>query len=122
MKLSRFLIIEVALFIFALLLHLVVFGSTFTLQTSSDALFVIGILTFLPGVLALSKADTIFQGINYSLKLLVLKDFRSQYPNFKDYKDYKATSIKEKVYTEFLIASFIIVLVAVILSGVVMYG
>ncbi len=122
MRISRTIILFAILNVFALLLHLWTMGSTFTLSTLSDIYFVVGIITFLPAVVAQTKAYVVFQGINYSLRALFARNFKTQYPNFRDYKEVKDTDIKTSFFTELLLSSGLIMMIGIVLSVVVMNG
>lgn len=122
MRITRLLILFAILNVFALLLHLWIMGSTFTLSSLSDVYFVVGIITFLPSVVAMTKAYVVFQGINYSLRVLFARNFKNQYPNFRDFKESKDTDIKSTFFTELLLSSGVIMMIGIIIAVVIMNG
>lgn len=122
MNIIRLVILFVILNVFALILHLWIMGSTFTISTLSDVYFVVGIVTFLPSVVAMTKSYSVFQGMNYALRVMFAKNFRSQYPHFRDYKEVKEADIKTSFFVELLASSFVVMVIGIILTVVTMNG
>jgi hypothetical protein len=120
MKIWRLLIITVLLFVLSTLLHLGVYGSEFRLETMSNATFVVGIVTFLPTLVALTGAHQVFHGIGYFFKLLFNKNAKQEFPTYRDYKEHKSGKAKSPFFKELLIGSLIVFVVGIALAVVVM--
>jgi hypothetical protein len=112
----RLVILFTILNVFALILHLWIMGSTFTISSLSDVLFVVGIITFLPSVVAMTKAYVVFQGFSYAMKSLFARNFKTQYPQFKDYQAIKEDDVKTTFFMELLIASGIVMVIGIVLA------
>jgi hypothetical protein len=115
----RLVILFTILNVFALILHLWIMGSTFTISSLSDVYFVVGIITFLPSIVAMTKAYVVFQGFSYAMKSMFGKNFKSMYPQFKDYQATKEDDIKTTFFTELLISSFSVMLIGIVLAVMV---
>lgn len=117
MKPLRLLLIFIVLLGLAFVVHLLIHKTYFSYQHVSDALFVVGIVMFLPTVGVITGSFEIFQGIGYAFRVLISPNYRHQYPTFKDYKDVKNVKIKTGFFYELLIASLVLVIAAAILAG-----
>jgi len=120
MNYFRLAIIYVAMLLISLVLHLLVYQQDFTYANISNALFVVSIILFLPSVVAMTGAYQLFHGFRYVFKVFVSPSFRSEYPNFRDYKEERQTEIKTTFFKEVLLSSFIIMVASIILAGVSM--
>ncbi len=120
MKYFRLAIIFFAIILVAFLLHLMVYKQDFTYANISDVLFVVSIILFLPSVVAMTGAYQLFHGFRYVFRVIISPSFKREYPNFKDYKDERSTEIKTTIFKEILIASFILMIVSLILARVAM--
>lgn len=118
MKQFRLAIIFLTLLVLSLLLHLLIYGSRFNIGNAANALFVVGMITFLPTIIAMTQAYRVFQGFNYAFRSLISTAFRQTYPKFSDYKTEKDVKIKTSVFLEAFIASGLVVLIGIILSVV----
>jgi uncharacterized membrane protein YiaA len=120
MKIWRFLIITGLLFILSLSLHLPVYGTKFNLETISNVTFVVGIITFLPALVALTGAYQVFHGMGYFFKILFNKNAKQEFPTYRDYKEDKSNNSDTSFYKELLIGSLIVLVVGIILAIIIM--
>lgn len=119
MKPIRLLLILAATLGLALGVHLLVYKDNFTYESMSNALFVVGMIIFLPSLVVLTRAYEVFQGIQYSMRVLFSPNYRKLYPKYSDYKEEKSEKIKTSVFYEILAASLIAVVMAIILAQLV---
>lgn len=120
MKIWRILVITVVIFLLSLLLHLGVYGNQFRLDTISNATFVVGIIIFLPTLVAVMGAYQVFHGMSYFLKILFSKNAKYEFPTYRDYKEHKSSKPEGPFFKELLISSLIVLLVGVILAIITM--
>ncbi|BCR36582.1 DUF3899 domain-containing protein [Mariniplasma anaerobium] len=118
MKIFRLILIFISLLLIAVLLHLWIYGSTLTSTNASNVLFVVGMITFLPTIIAMTQSYKVFQGFNYAFRSFLSTAFRQTYPKFSDYKNEKDVTIKTTIFLEMFIASSILVVAGIILSVV----
>lgn len=118
MKIIRMILIFIALLIIVYLLHLLVYGPIITTTNAANALFVVGMITILPTIIAVTQSYKVFHGLNYAFRSFVSTQFRQTYPNFSDYKNEKDVNLKTTVFLEMFIASSILVVAGIILSVV----
>ena len=85
----------------------------------SNATFVVGIVTFLPTLVALTGAHKVFHGIGYFFKLLFNKNAKQEFPTYRDYKEHNRQS-QITIFKELLIGSLIVFVVGIALAVVVM--
>ena len=116
MKIYRLAIILFISSILAFLLHLIIYKMNFDLESIINVLFVVGVITFLPAILVITNALTVFDGIKYALRVFITPSYRTKYPTFKDYKEDCKEKIKSKVFMEILIVSAAFLLVSTILT------
>lgn len=116
MKLLRFALILVSLVVLALLLHIPVYGTTINLETISNVLFVVGVITFLPSLIVTTGAYQVFQGITYVFKSMFGKNTRQEFPTFRDYKEHHSKKVETTFFKEALLASGIVLLAGMILA------
>ncbi|MGD9910276.1 MAG: DUF3899 domain-containing protein [Candidatus Izemoplasmatales bacterium] len=104
----------------ALGVHLLVYGGdNFTYESMSNALFVVGMIIFLPSLVVLTRAYEVFQGIQYSMRVLFSPNYRKLYPKYSDYKEEKSEKIKTTIFYEILGASLVVVVIAIVLAQLV---
>lgn len=120
MKIFRFIIIFFATLLVAFLLHLLVYKTVFSYENASNVLFVVGIILFLPTMVAITRAYEVFQGIKYVFRVLLSPSFRDQYPRFKEYRDDNSSNIKSTIFREVFLASLIVIIISIVLAGVAM--
>jgi len=121
MSIFRILLKAVGILFVSLLLHLVQYGTTVTLESSSNALFVVTLIVFLMSLILQTGAFQVFSGFGYSTRALWSQDFRKKYPAYADYREERVEKLKDKPvgYLEMLIASGIVLLTAVVLGRLV---
>ena len=109
----------VGILIVSLLLHLVQYGTRFNLENISNALFVVTMIVFLMSLILQSGAFQVFSGFGYSTRALWSREFRMRYPNFSDYRAEKDENAQVKPigYLEMLIASGLLLVIAIILGA-----
>jgi len=120
MKPIRFIVLFLILCLVTLLLHLWIYGNHFTKTNIANATFVIGVITFLPTLIAMSHSYKVFDGFNYAFRSLLSTSFRNTYPKFTDYKKERNTKIKTSIFLEAFIASSILIIISIILTVVVL--
>ncbi|HAQ56477.1 MAG TPA: hypothetical protein DCR44_03640 [Acholeplasmatales bacterium] len=120
MKPFRMVLILASMVIAAGLLHLAVYRTNITLTNVSNVLFVVGVVFFLPCVIALTSAFKVFHGIRYVMRVLISPSFRNEYPHYKEYKDERKDKISSAIFIEVLITSAILIVTAGILAFQVM--
>ncbi len=120
MKIFRLILIFLMLLVVSFLLYLWIYGSTYVVGNAANALFVIGMITFLPTIIAMTQAYKFFHGFNYAFRSFVSTSFRQNYPKFSDYKDERSVQIKTTIFLEAFIASGVIVVISIILTVVAM--
>ena len=116
MKIIRLILLFLGMLFLAFLVHLAVYRFDFTAINVSNALFVVGIILFLPSVVAITAAYEVFHGIRYVARVIVNPQFRKEYPQFKDYKEDKTGKVKSTVFFEILLSSFIVLIMSYIFS------
>ncbi len=112
MKFFRTAVLFGCMVIAAGLLHLAVYRTNFTLTNVSNVLFVVGIIVFLPSVVALTSAFEVFNGFRYAMRVLISPSFRREYPRYKEYKDEKKGKVNASIFIEALVSSFVLILIA----------
>lgn len=120
MKFLRLVIIFGALVILAFLLHLGIYKTQFSIETISNVTFVVGIISFLPSLIAVTGAHQIFQGIGYVFKTMLSKSAKEEFPTFKDYKEHKSEKVDNSFFKEVFIMSFALLVIGIILAVIVM--
>ncbi|HLT00377.1 MAG TPA: hypothetical protein VK005_02695 [Acholeplasma sp.] len=122
MKPIRFIIVLLIELVLVALLHLFWinvqpegFSTYISLQTVSDSLFVMGILIFLPSLVAITGAYASFFALRYALGVLVSSKFKSRYPQYRDYISTKNTEIKTTIFLEIFLSSLLIIIAGLIL-------
>jgi len=120
MKPIRFILLFLILCLVTLLLHLWIYGTSFTMTNIANATFVIGVITFLPTTIAMSQSYKVFDGFNFAFRTLLSTTFRNTYPRFTDYKKERSTKIKTSIFLEAFIASGILIVTSIVLTAVVL--
>lgn len=85
-------------------------------QHLSDSLFVVSIVIGMPSLAGLTEAFKLFQGISYSMRVLISPTYKMTYPSFKDFKDAKSAKSTSTFFLEVLIASAFLVFVSYLLA------
>jgi len=119
MNLVRTLLVTLGLLLVSLAIQLLVYSTTFTYESASNSLFVVGVLLFLPSLVVVTGAYEVFYGFRYSMSVLFRKDFRSHYPRFIEYKNEKFKRYKTTIFIELMVVSTILVIVALIFARMV---
>lgn len=86
----------------------------FELNSISDALFVVGIIVFLPSLLMRIGAFEVFHGMGYFFRLVFNRDTKKEYPTYKDYKETKTVERSPAFFNELLVASTLIIIAGII--------
>lgn len=120
MRPVRFILLFLILCLVTLLLHLWIYGTSFTMTNIANSTFVIGIITFLPTTIAMSQSYKVFDGFNFAFRTLLSTTFRNTYPRFTDYKKERSTKIKTSIFLEAFIASGILIVISIVLTAVVL--
>lgn len=120
MKIIRLILLYLGMLGLAFLVHVAVYRFDFNAYNMSNALFVVGIILFLPSLVAITAAYQVFNGIRYVAKVFLNPHFRREYPQFRDYKEDKSGKVKTTIFFEVLTASFILLIMSYILSLVAM--
>lgn len=105
-KVIRVLIIIIILFF---LIYGVIKKFDWSIYNTSDVLFIIGLPTFLIGLIDLTGANKAFIGMAYVMKS-VFGNIKKEYPKFSDYYEEKIVS-KKTNYAIVVIAISIILLI-----------
>ena len=116
MNIIRIILILLGVLLLSLGLHLLVYGVDFTYEHISNSMFVLGIITFLSSLIVVSGSYEIFYGFRYSMRALFTKDFRKRYPTFLEFKTEKEVPINSTAFIESIIASVIIIVIAIVLA------
>jgi hypothetical protein len=120
MKPIRFILLFLILCLVTLLLHLWIYGTHFTKTNIANVTFVIGVMTFLPTMIAMSQSYKVFDGFNYAFRSLLSTTFRNTYPRFTDYKKERSIKIKTSIFLEAFIASSILIVISIVLTVIVL--
>jgi hypothetical protein len=116
MKWLRFVIVLMGMVFMAFLLHLLVYRMQFSIENASNVLFVVGIIMFLPSVIAITSAYRVFHSMRYVFRVIISPSFKQEYPTFKDFQTEKTKEIQSTIFTEFMVASLILIIAAFILA------
>lgn len=112
----RFVIVLISMLLGAFLLHLLVYRVQFSIENASNVLFVVGIIMFLPSVIAITSAYRVFHSMRYVFRVIISPNFKQEYPTFKDYQTEKTKDIQSTIFTEFLVASLLLMIASFILA------
>lgn len=82
----------------------------------SDSFSVVGVIVFLPALGAYFDAYKVFHGFKYAMKTFLSQNFKDKYSGFKDYLEDQNSEINSTVVEEFLIVSFVWILIAIIIA------
>ncbi len=116
MRILRNILIFIGIMLLSLVLHLLVYGTNFNYENISNAMFVLGIITFFSSLIVLTGSYEVFYGIRYSLQALFAKDFRSKYPSFLEFKTDKTVEHNTSFFAEMIISATIIIIIAIVLA------
>lgn len=119
MNLRRTIFVVLGLLLVSLVLHLLVYKTTFTYESASNVLFVVGVLFFLPSLVVITGSYEIFYGFRYSMSVLFRKDFRSHYPTFLDYKVEKVKRYESTIFIELMAVSSVLFVMSFIFARMV---
>jgi uncharacterized membrane protein YGL010W len=112
------LIITVIALILSFVVHMIAYQFDFTYYSVSDSLFVIGMILFFVGIIFITNASFIFNGLTYAFRVLWFPKFKEQYASYKDYKDEHQHKRNSFFALEALIIAFVFIGVAYILSTI----
>ena len=116
MNIIRIILILLGVLLLSLGLHLLVYGVGFTYEHISNAMFVLGAIIFLSSLVMVTGSYEVFYGFRYSMRSLFTKDFRKHYPTFLEYKTEKEFPVNSSAFIDGIIASGIVIVVAIILA------
>ena len=120
MKYSRMLLVFLSLLAVSFVVHYIIYirgySEGYGLDSISNALFLVGVASFFPSLLAQLGSYRFFYGIQYALRGLISNEFRSRYRNFSDYLNEKTTKIITTIYTEVMISA------GIVLASAIMFG
>ena len=119
MRILRNILIFAGIMLLSLVLHLFVYGTNFTYESISNAMFVLGIITFLSSLIVLTGSYEVFYGIRYSLQALFTKEFRGKYPTFLEFKTEKTVTHETSFFLETIISASVIIVIAIVLARMV---
>lgn len=119
MNYTRIAILTVGILLVSLLLHFALNGTLFTLESVSNALFVVSMVSFLMALVVQTGAYQVFYGFQYSFRVLVSRDFYKKYPSYNDFREEKAVKVQRKGTTEFLIVSFVLLVASIVMGYMV---
>lgn len=120
MKIVRLLVTLIVLVGLSYILHLLVYGVHYSLENASNALFVVGIITFLPAFIMHTGSFEVFDGMRYAFQSLFVRNFKKTYGSFTEYKKDHNSLLKTTFFMELMITSAIVLLVGVYLAYLVM--
>ena len=119
MNLRRTSFVSLGLLLVSLVLHLLIYSTTFTYESTSNSFFVVGVLFFLPALVVVTGSYEVFYGFRYSMSVLFRKDFRGHYPTFRDYKDEKFKRYETTIFIELMAVSTILFVISLIFARMV---
>lgn len=118
MKYIRIIIFIPSLLLLSFCLHYFIYirryNTGYSYDSISNSLFIVGVVFFLPALMAQIGSYKFFYGIQYALRGLFSDDFRRRYKNLSDYLLEKGPGIKTSIFTEFLISSGAILIAAIV--------
>ena len=82
----------------------------------SDSFSVIGVIVFLPSLAAYFDAFKVFYGFKYAMRTIFSNNFKERYKKFADYLEDQDTEIRSSVIEEFLLVSFIWIVIAILIA------
>jgi uncharacterized ion transporter superfamily protein YfcC len=97
------------------IIHLTLFDNSYTLKDMSNAFFVVGLIMFLVGLMAVTDASKIFMIFVYSVKQ-TRRQHRKTYPTYYDYAKEREKEKMIPYALEILIIGIIYLIVAFSLS------
>ena len=121
MKILRLLIIFLVLTLLSYLIILSVYDNLLNYENASNAMFVVGTVVFLPSLIMHTGSFEVFDGFKYAMQSFFVKEFRKRYRTFSEYKEDIGSIMKTSFFMELMIASFIIVIIAIYIAyGIVL--
>jgi hypothetical protein len=82
----------------------------------SDALFIIGVMGFLPALMMHIGTDRLFYGMQYAMKSIFTNGFRQKYKVFGDYLIDKKSDASTTLYLELMLASAVLIVLSITFS------
>lgn len=117
MNVKRLLSFFIAFVLFSLFVHYLLYirryQQGYDYESVSNALFIVGVVTFFPALMAELGSYKLFYGIQYALRGIVSGEFRDRYKKFSDYLLDKSVSLKTSVYVEIMLASGVLIAASV---------
>ena len=120
MNFKRFLVFLLSLLTISLVLHYLIYirgyDQGYDYESISNSLFIIGVVGFFPAFMAQIGSYKLFHGIQFALRGFISTDFRRKFRNFSDYLIEKKMNIKTTIYSELLLSSGIVLVIALALG------
>lgn len=120
MRFLRFLIFLLISLGLAWLYHYIFFNSRYnvgySLNSMSDALFIIGVMGFLPALMMHIGTYRLFYGMQYAMKSIFVHGFRRKYSVFGDYLIDKKVESSTTLYLELMFASAVLIALSITFS------
>ena len=120
MKILRFLAFLLISLFLAWLVHYVLFirryGVGYDYDTMSDALFIVGVIGFLPAFMMHIGTYRFFFGMQYALKSLFRPEFKKKYKVFSDYLIDKNQDANTTIYLELMFAALTLIVLSLIFA------
>ncbi|GEM_PF-630021 len=115
---KRFFTLLFSLLLISFILHYILYVRTYdegyNFNSVSNSLFMVGVVGFFPALMAQIGSYKLFYGFQFALRGLFSTDFRRKYRNLSDYIFEKKVDIQTSIYLELLLASGMLMLVAII--------
>lgn len=92
------------------------YGTGYSLNYMSDALFIIGAFGFLPALMMHLGTYRFFYGMQYALKSMFNTDFKQKYRQFGDFLIDKKTDASTTIYLELMFASLILIALSIVFA------
>ncbi len=119
MDIKRFIIFILILGAASFLIYYVLYmrnGYGFKVDLASNVFFLVGVLTFLPSLMAHLETFQLFYGFQYAMRSLFSGEFRSKYRSLNDYILFKKSDEKSTVFLEMMIASGLFLIASVVFA------
>ena len=120
MKILRFFIFLLVSLFLSWLVHYILFmrryGYGYDFDSMSNALFIVGVIGFLPAFMMHIGTYRFFFGMQYALKSLFRPEFKKKYKMFGDYLIDKNQEANTTIYLELMFASLILIVLALIFA------
>lgn len=120
MNFLRTLLIFIGMIFLAAVVHVLVYNTSGHWYVSSltvtDSLFIVGVVIFLPALVAATGAYSLFFGLRYAFGVMLSPKYREKYPRYFDYVSTKNVEIKSTIFNEVMLASGLMLVCAIILT------